>query len=743
MKRSNYQSQLLSIIIFFMLITASYATPSTDHKLNSTSYGQLNTERLLNHREQADHWLTGGRDYQQSYFSPLRSINKDNIQQLGFAWQYKIQTTHGFEATPIVIDGVMFSSGPRGAVYALNAKAGAELWTFEPSIDSKSMRKFWLQVSRGVSVWQGKVYAASLDGYLYALNANTGDVEWKVDTITDRSRGYSITAAPYIANNVVVIGNSGADYDARGYITAYDIQNGEQRWRFYTVPGHPDNAYEHAELAMAVTTWDHESLWEVGMGGTVWDAMAYDPKLNLLYIGTGNGSPYARHIRSPKGGDNLFLCSIIAINPDTGKMAWHYQTTPGENWDYTSVQKIILAELTLNGQPRKVLMQAPKNGFFYVLDRETGELLSAKPYVSVNWASKVDLATGRPIETGQGDYASEPKLIFPGPAGGHNWQPMAYNPATGLVYIPTMELPAIFFMPEASFQYRKGGRHSYSQYIFPENTLDTRIGSTLPSINKLANKQPDYTIRGTLKAWDPVKQKVTWEVDTSGQWRGDLFSAWNGGGVFSSAGGLVFQGQGTGHLVVYDADTGERLHSIDVGTSMIAAPMTYRIDGEQYVAIMAGLGGALGQDYPPGSAAYEYGNQGRIIAFKLNGGMVPHSPRIKTQKNRAIKAPPPVARQTTRGHVAGKALFQSHCAHCHTNGENASNYPNLKQMDAATHTAFADIVLKGSRADKGMGSFNGVLSASEVTAIHHYLINLAWEPYEQSELPGTGNNIKN
>ena len=553
--------------------------------------GQIDFERLKNDPDPGA-WLTGGRDYQQSYYSPLTKINKNNIQQLGFAWQYEIDTTEGFEATPIVVDGVMFSSGPRGVVYALDAKTGKERWTFEPTIDPSIMRKVCCgPINRGLVVWQGSVYVASLDGYLYALDADTGAVSWRVDTITERDRGYTITGAPYIANNVVVIGNSGAELDARGYVTAYDVKTGEQRWRFFTVPGDPKKGFEHPELELASKTWDPNSRWEVGLGGTVWDGMAYDPELNLLYIGTGNAALYPRTIRSPEGGDNLFLASILAINPDTGRMKWYYQTTPGDSWDYTAVQKMILAELKIDGKARKVIMQAPKNGFFYVIDRITGELISAEPYVPVTWASHVDKSTGRPVETEQAKYFDSPKLIFPGPAGGHNWQPMAYNPETGLVYIPTIQAAAVFTLPKEPFVYQKGGFNRMTKYVLTVDGpwgMDGDAAIGLPSLSELAKGQPDPTVRGVLKAWDPVKQKVVWEVDTSDQWVGSLFASWNGGGVMTSGGDLVFQGRGKGELAILDAYTGQQLHSIDVGTSMMAAPMTYSIDGEQYVAIMAG-----------------------------------------------------------------------------------------------------------------------------------------------------------
>ena len=702
--------------------------------------GWIDAARLSRINTEPGAWLTGGRDQQQSYHSPLQQINKDNVSRLGFAWQYEIDTEHGFEATPIVVDRVMYASGPGGAVYAVHAGTGAEVWKFEPEVDADFMRKACCGVvNRGVAVWRGMVYVGSLDGYLYALNAADGSVAWKVDTITDRERGYTMTGAPYIAKDLVIIGNAGAEFDARGYITAYDHATGEQRWRFFTVPGDPKLGFEHPELAMAAQTWDPDSLWEVGLGGTVWDAMAYDPELNLLYVGTGNAAPYPRKLRSPAGGDNLFLASILAINPDDGHMVWHYQTTPADNWDFTATMKMILADLEIDGKTRQVIMQAPKNGFFYVLDRLSGELISAEPYVTITWASHVDKQTGKPVETGQGEYFHGPKLVFPSPAGGHNWQPMAFNPATGLVYIPVIEASTIWVMPEEPFEYQKGGLNSTSIYIFPmrgEWGLDGAAAKKLPPLAELAHGQPDTTIRGFVKAWDPVAQKLAWEVETSGQWVGELFATWNGGGLMTSAGGLVFQGRGSGEFVALDAATGEQLHSIDTGTSMMAGPMTYTVGGEQYVAIMAGLGGAAGQEYVPGTAAYKYGNKGRIIAFKLGGGAVPKRPEVEHVI--ADVPMPPVARRGTPEQVElGADLYVRNCTKCHSNMDGrSSGIPDLGRLSAEAHRDYDDVMLKGTLAGKGMGSFAGLLSPGEIEAIHDYLIDLAWQNYETAQAAG-------
>jgi quinohemoprotein ethanol dehydrogenase len=700
----------------------------------SDAIADVTPKRLLNIDAEPGAWLTGGRDYQESYYSPLDSINKTNVTKLGFAWQYNLETTFGFEATPIVVDGVMFGSGPKGAVYAVDAMTGQQRWTFEPDIDVSVLSRLCCgPVNRGVAVWRRRVYVASLDGYLYALDASTGAVRWKVDTIIDRGRGYSVTGAPYIAKDLVVIGNSGAEFDARGYITAYEWRTGRQRWRFFTVPGKPEQRFEHPELAMAAKTWDPESLWQVGLGGTVWDGMAYDPKLNLLYFGTGNGGPNPQRLRSPNGGDNLFVSSILAVNPDIGRLAWYYQTTPGDSWDYDAAQKMVLADLLIGGATRSVLMQANKNAFFYVIDRRTGELISADPFVQVNWASHIDLKTGRPVETGQGIYFEKPKLVFPSWWGGHNWQPMAFNPRTGLVYVPAIEAGVIFSTLNEPFVYQRGGDASSLVGTLPIKGpmgLDSAQAKTLPPLEEITKGQPDYKPRSFLRAWDPVGKRVVWEVETSGPWVGGPSAIWNGGGVLTTAAGLVFQGRSTGTLEVLDADNGSVLHEIDVGTGMMAAPMTYMVNGEQYVAIMAGMGGSLGGIAAPGSAAYRYGNHGRIVSFKLGGGAVPHpAERTHGPEDFAI---PALARQGSPSSIQeGSILFQRHCAKCHTNtGE--GNVPDLRKMSASTHAQVAAIIVNGTRADRGMGNFSGLLSVEQMEKVRDYLISLAWDTYDMA-----------
>jgi quinohemoprotein ethanol dehydrogenase len=683
----------------------------------------------------ASQWLTGGHDAAETYFSPLDQINASNVGRLGHAWSYDLQTTFGLEATPVVVDGVMYASAPGGIVHALDARSGNRLWMFDPKIDSSITRKVCCGiVSRGLAVSKGRVFVGALDGRLFALDARTGSPLWHVDTFVDHDRGYTLTGSPYVAGNVVVIGNSGAELDARGYVSAYDVATGKLAWRFFTVPAGPTGPFENPELAAAARTWDAHSRWDVGLGGTVWDGMAYDAELDLLYVGVGNAALYSRKTRSPSGGDNLYVASILALHPKTGRMAWYYQTTPGDQWDYTATQKMILGTLTLDGRKRRVLMQAPKNGFFFVLDRGPGELLSAKPYVPINWASGIDKA-GRPIETAQADYSSGPKLVFPSPAGGHNWQPMAFNPDTGLVYIPALEASAVYWIPSQPFIYAKGGINTYTVYAFPAMNagdwgLQGAAAKNLPPLSELSRGQPDTAIRGFLRAWDPIAQRVVWQVETSERWVSQMNALWNGGGVMTTGGNLVFQGRSTGVLYAYDAATGAQLAAVDVGTSIMAAPMTYELDGVQYVALMAGYGGALGGAHPVGTAAQRYGNAGRIVAFKLDGAAVPMPAELQA----AADLPRPALERFGAPEQIehGGALLKRHCSRCHGN-ETSGAIPDLRRMTKQTHEQFEAIVLQGIRASKGMGSFAGLLSPAEAHDIHAAIVDEAWHAYDAAQ----------
>ncbi|MEZ5570303.1 MAG: PQQ-dependent dehydrogenase, methanol/ethanol family [Halioglobus sp.] len=516
-------------------------------------------------------WRLHGNDVGEQRYSALSQINSDNVEALGLAWYFDLYTRRGVEATPLMVDGTLYVTGSWSMVYALDAKTGALRWFYNPEVDRAFLAKSCCDaVNRGVAYADGKVFVGTFDGRLVALNAADGEVLWDVQT-TDRTQSYTITGAPRIAGDKVVIGNGGAELGVRGYVSAYHVDSGKLAWRFHTVPGNPADGFESPVMQRAAKTWSGQ-WWQWGGGGTVWDSMVYDPQLNLLYIGVGNGSPWNHRLRSPEGGDNLFLASIVALRADTGEYVWHYQTTPGETWDFTATQHMILADLEIAGKTRKVIMQAPKNGFFYVLDRITGELISAEAFATTTWASHIDRQTGRPVETPAARVFDGLNVSLPSNAGAHNWHPMSYHPGTGLVYIPSMHIPIRFLEPTHARD-RLPGQGYW-------NTGFDRIANVPPAVPNLAQLIAE-TYTGALLGWDPVKQAVRWQSEVGRM----------GGGVLSTAGNLVFQGDGYARLQAFDASSGELLWSQDTQTLAMAAPVTYAIDGEQYVAVAVGFGG--------------------------------------------------------------------------------------------------------------------------------------------------------
>ncbi|MGC4080539.1 MAG: PQQ-dependent dehydrogenase, methanol/ethanol family [Vicinamibacterales bacterium] len=460
-------------------------------------------DRLVQADREPESWMTTGGSYLEQHYSPLDQINENTVDKLGLAWSADIDTERGQEATPVVVDGVLYVSTAWSLVKAYDVRRGTLLWEFDPEVaKAKAADACCDVVNRGVAVWNGKVYVGALDGRLIALDARTGTVAWSVQT-TDPTQPYTITGAPRVVKGKVVIGNGGAEYRGRGYVTAYDAESGQQAWRWYTVPGDPSKPYEQPELARAARTWRGTNYWKLGGGGTVWDGMAYDPELDTLYIGTGNGTPWNQGIRSPGGGDNLYLSSIVALNPNTGAYKWHYQTTPGESWDYTATQPIVIADLQYPQGKRRVVMQAPKNGFFYVLDARTGRLLSAEKYAPLTWATRVDMSTGRPVEVDAARYeiTQRPVILAPGALGMHNWHPMAFHPKTGLVYVPVTVNNAPY-----------DGQKSFTVSERGWNTgVDFTGGVRL-------YEQPDAPPRGNIEsyilAWDPVKGREVWRIRT-------------------------------------------------------------------------------------------------------------------------------------------------------------------------------------------------------------------------------------
>jgi quinohemoprotein ethanol dehydrogenase len=707
---------------------AAAAPPPTPHRA-----GDVDSARLAAAAAEPQNWYTGGRDQGGTYYSPLTAIDAANVARLGFAWDYDLgNPQRGQEATPIVVDGVMYTSGTWGYVYAVDASTGRELWRYDPKAALLAGRNPCCDlVNRGVAVWNGKVYVASVDGRLHALDAATGAALWEADTITDHALPYSSTGAPQIAGDVVVIGNSGSDmgrYAVRGYVSAYDLETGKLRWRSYTVPPPAGEAAESPELAAAAKSWDAHRDRRFQGGGTAWDGFAYDPQLKLVYFGTANAAPYDLRQLGPAKLDSLYTASIIAVHADTGRIAWYYQTTPRDSWDFDAVQKLILTDLDVAGTTHPVIMQASKNGFFYVLDRRTGRLLSAKNYTYVNWATHVDLTTGRPVTTKAADWYASPKTVYPSWAGGHTWNPMSYSPATHLVYIPVIDVPSVWVD-----MLHNGGSVRYIDGfftvngVFPDDTYDAadlkRLYGPLPDTQAIRATRKVKPIRELLRAWDPVAQQTVWEQETSSGIRG------YDGGVMSTAANLVFQGRGNGELWVYAADTGKVLKTIQTGSHIMAAPMTYAVDGTQYVAVQVGYGGAaitVGP-IPPSSAALKYQNVNRIIAFKLGGGAVPLPPPRPDEP-----FPEPPAQSASAATLqAGEIKFIEECSRCHVLGP--SSTPDLRKLGPGLHAAFKDIVLRGALAPNGMERFDDLLTDEDADAIHAYLIDQAWLAYKAQE----------
>ena len=651
----------------------------------------VDSARLLAADEEPGQWMAHGRTYSEQRFSPLDNITTDNVAQLGLSWYADLNIPRTQEATPIMVDGVLYVSTAWSNVQAYDAANGELLWHFDAEVPGEwGVRACCDVVNRGVAVWEGKVYVGTIDGRLIAIDADSGTAVWETDTLIDRDLSYTITGAPRIIKDRVIIGNGGAEYGVRGYVSAFDADSGELDWRFYTVPGNPADGFEDDSMRMAAETW-HGEWWMLGGGGTVWDSMAYDPELDLLYIGTGNGSPWNQDLRSPGGGDNLFLSSIVALDPDDGSYVWHYQTTPGETWDYTATQPIVVATLPIDGTDRKVVMQAPKNGFFYVLDAATGEFISAEPFAAVNWAEGIDPHSGRPLENPQARYdqTKQAFAVQPSSAGAHNWHPMAFSPETGLVYFSSADNALVY---------------AYDQHFDP-NPRRSNLGIDIAA--GFAELGPDATADldsgSYLLAWDPLNQAPAWRIP------GDS------AGVLATAGGLVVKGNNQA-LTAYDAEDGTMLwQSQDLQTGIVAAPISYQLDGQQYLAVVAGS--SSGYYYAP--------DYSRLLVFQL-GGSQQLPPAIDFSMPE-INPPPSEAsaEQITRG----EKTYQDNCIICHGEVGNAGGmfrrglFPELARS-ATLHSqaSFDSIVLDGVRAPNGMASFGDIISPAQSADIRAYLI---------------------
>lgn len=642
-------------------------------------------------------WPLHGFTAQEQRFSPLSQINDQNVGELGLAWSFDTDFKRGLEATPIVVDGVMFVTGNWSFVYALDARTGELLWKYDPKVPRSWGAKGCCDVvNRGVAVADGKVLLGTFDARLIALDAASGELLWETQTADITRWPYTITGAPRVAKGKVFIGNGGAEYGVRGFIAAYDLVSGEQVWKFYTVPGNPADGFETPAMQSAAETWNGQ-WWKIGGGGTVWDSIVYDEELDQLYFGVGNGTPWNRDQRSPGGGDNLYLNSIVAVNPDTGEYIWHYQQTPADNWDFTSTQQIMLADMPWQGEKRKVIWHAPKNGFFFIIDRETGTPLSIEPYTATNWATHYDKNTWRPVETPEANYQKNPGAeIVPSSLGAHNWFPMAHSPTTGLVYIPV--------------------KHVMSEYSAVQSDIvpgHWNIGVDVgrPPIHgmpRLLEKIKAKMFSGYLLAWNPQTQSEAWRVE---------HATGGNGGVLATAGNLVFQGTSKAELNAITADKGNIIWSYNTQVGVMAAPVTYMLDNEQYLAVAAGWGGAYGLVF-----RFDGNNSlppSRILVFKLGAKTsLPPLPQPAS-----LNPVPPLTNASSDLIEDGYRLYSNHCSVCHGAAAASSHsVPDLRNLPMVSYNNFDEVVRGGMMQAAGMPKFEEVLTEHDVKAVYAYVI---------------------
>lgn len=682
--------QMKVVLFAAALVVVLGFSGCSNNYINTESTESSNAGKPVLLTAKAGEWVSYGRDYNEQRYSPLKQIHADNIKQLGLAWYGDLAERGGsYESTPIVADGRIFITSPWSKVYAFDIKTHKQLWKYDPKVPGQFAVKLCCGiVNRGVAVWQDKVIWGTLDGRLIAVRAANGEKIWEVQA-TDPDSWLSITGAPRIADGRIFIGEAGSEFHQRGYLAAYDVNNGRELWRWWVVPGNPALGFEQPELKWAAKTWNGE-WWKTGGGGAPWDAVVYDPVTDLVYVGTGNGAPWPAEIRSPGGGDNLFTESIVALEAKTGKYVWHYQTTPMDSFDYDNTMQIVVADLVINGDKKHVLMQAPKNGVFYVIEAATGKVISADLFVpSANWMTGFD-KNFRPIlnpDANYGKFGDRGFNVVPSSGGAHSWHPMAFNPDTGLMYIPT----------------------NYSSFPLVAEA-GAKMGNQLLSINvakRPENPPPKLEGAGSyLLAWDPVARKPAWE-QREGTSRA---------GVLTTAGNLVFQGSGQ-NFKAYRADTGELIWSTDAQTGIVAAPASYSVDGEQYVAVVAGSSGF--------GASYWAPNYARLLVFKLGGSA--RLPEKIAYTPRTLNPPPNFGDAAML--AKGESRYNEHCASCHgNNGRVSSLFPDLKYAPALNSPElFRAIVIDGIWQDNGMVSFKDQLSLDDAEAIRAYVVSLANE----------------
>jgi quinohemoprotein ethanol dehydrogenase len=667
----------------------------------------VDAARLRNAPHEGASWLSDGRTYSSQRFSPLTQINAANVDRLGIAWYDELDTFRGVEATPVYADGVLYNTSAWNITTAYDARTGKRLWQYDPKVPREMGRLACCEpVARGLALWKGKVIIATLDGRLIALDAASGRPVWTTKTFDNSHMPYTITGAPRVFGGLVVVGNSGGDLGVRGFVAAWDADTGRKAWKFFLAPGDPakgpDGEASDPVMAMAARTWSGD-YWKLGGGANPWDSITYDPKTDLVYVGTGNGSPDSYHWRSEGKGDNLFVCSIVALHAKTGKYAWHYQMVPGEDWDYTCTSSIVTADLPIAGKPRHVMMQAPKNGFFYVLDAATGKFISATPLVKMNWNLGIDPKSGRPTMNPVTHYGVDPVLVYPGPGGAHNWFPMAYSPQTKLAYLPVYQSGMVYAL-DPNFK-PKEARSNSGWGGYSGDALKKRIAL-------MAEAAKDE--KAWLSAWDPATRKEAWRVPLPRH---------GNGGVLVTASDLVIEGTTRQTLGFFDARTGRILREIPVQSAPVAGPITYELDGQQYIAVNAGWGGGAAQ-VERGAGIELPRPSARLLVFRLGGTV--QLPPLKVEET-AQQQPPPLTADESVVRRGGE-LFAQTCAQCH--GQQAiGGVKDLRKMTRETHAAFADIVLGGKYKDKGMASFADLLKKEDADAIHAYLIARANEDW--------------
>ncbi|UZW53826.1 PQQ-dependent dehydrogenase, methanol/ethanol family [Sphingobium sp. JS3065] len=666
---------------------------------NTSNIAGGNNNDIIMSGTDGDDWPAFGRTYDEQHYSPLTEINGGNVATLGLAWKIDLPVSNVTFTQPLEVGGILYYTIGYSVISAVDATTGKELWIYDPHVTDEigeKQRASW--GPRGIAYWNGKIIASTLDGKLFAVSASSGKLLWSQDTTEGPNDGRFISGAPRVFRGKVIIGHGGADTgNVRGYVTAYNADTGARLWRFYTVPGDPAKGFEDDAQRMAAKTWRGE-WWKRGGGGTAWNAFTYDAELDRIYVGTGNGAPWNQELRSPGGGDNLFLSSVVALDANTGKYVWHYQTNPGESWDFNSTMDMTLATVNIDGKSRRILMHAPKNGFFYVLDRDSGKLISAEPYTTVNWAKSIDLQTGRPVENPEARFPDGKGRIQPGSAGGHNWMAQAFSPQTGLLYLPTTE---------RGMSYDRTGIDAKSWQRQPNMVLDS--GYKRNPITAPFPAGPEYA--SALKAWNPVTQRPAWSIPQRG-----LFN----GGVLATAGNLVFQGNAEGYLVAYAADTGKVLWRFNAQNGILAAPIAYRVNGRQYLTVLTGFGAIAGGMGPDSARlGWDYRQQQRrVLTFVLGGRET--LPPYKKEVEPILRTPD--FKIDAALALEGATIFGRKCMACHGPGAIAGGTgPDLRKSAIVPDMdVFDQIVRQGAAKGLGMPEFDE-LKAHDLQALQHYV----------------------